>query len=405
MTLGERIASLRKEKGLSQEALGELVGVTRQAVSKWEADKTLPDVNYCVALSRVFEVPLTRLLDLEDEQNDAPADELDERQLKLVEQMARQYAEAQRRIRRRYRWPLILLACALLVGAAWLWEWLDGMNRRVDYLSGEMAGMQGEIVSGVGDRVQESLREESSLITDYTIDVAKADILENTITYRITANLKEGNSGTIVSLMSRIGESVFEAETVQSSGLIYSGEITCPISDDTGVYLVVKQDEQSKSELLETLSLANDYNIHIEGWSRRASVEHGGLNKTPYEPVEVHISMYEAPGLPYPPKGTKTALGVFVNDRLVKEVPISLSNQKESYQEWRLTGEFDIPMQDVSTQTGDVVTFVALVADNYGRKASSVLSRYKILEGKELEYLAYDMLDLTGQTYGTEVWQ
>ena len=93
------------------------------------------------------------------------------------------------------------------------------MNRRVDYLSGEMAGMQGEIVSGVGDRVQESLREESSLITDYTIDVAKADILENTITYRITANLKEGNSGTIVSLMSGIGESVFEAETVQSSGL------------------------------------------------------------------------------------------------------------------------------------------------------------------------------------------
>ena len=36
MTLGERIASLRKEKGLSQEALGELVGVTRQAVSKWD---------------------------------------------------------------------------------------------------------------------------------------------------------------------------------------------------------------------------------------------------------------------------------------------------------------------------------------------------------------------------------
>ena len=167
----------------------------------------------------------------------------------------------------------------------------------------------------------------------------------------------------------------------------------------------MKQDEQSKSELLETLSLANDYNIHIEGWSRRASVEHGGLNKTPYEPVEVHISMYEASGLPYPPKGTKTALGVYINDRLVKEVPISLSNQKESYQEWRLTGEFDIPMQDVSTQTGDVVTFVALVADNYGRKASSVLSRYKILEGKELEYLAYDMLDLTGQTYGTEVSQ
>lgn len=403
MTLGERIAGLRKEKGLSQEALGELVGVSRQAVSKWESDRAVPDVNNCIAMSRVLGVPLARLLELEEE--NTPHAMSDAEQLKLAEQVAERYEEARRRARRRWRWPVLLLACALLVGAAWLWEWMADMNRTIDYLSGELAGMRGEIVSGVGDRVQESLEAESSLITDYTIDVAKADILENTIIYRISANLKEGSSDTIVSLMARIGESVFEAETVQSSGLIYSGEITCPISDDTGVYLVVKQDDQSKSELLETLSLVNDYNIHIEGWSRRASVEHGGLNKTPYEPVEVHISMYEAPGLPYPPKGTKTALGVFVNDRLVKEVPISLSNQKESDQEWRLAGEFDIPMQDVSTQTGDVVTFVALVADNYGRKASSVLSRYKILEDRELEYLAYDMLDLTGQTYGTEVWE
>lgn len=44
MTLGTRIAALRRERGLSQEALGELVGVSRQAVSKWESDSALPDV-------------------------------------------------------------------------------------------------------------------------------------------------------------------------------------------------------------------------------------------------------------------------------------------------------------------------------------------------------------------------
>lgn len=38
MTLGTRIAALRRERGLSQEALGELVGVSRQAVSKWESE-------------------------------------------------------------------------------------------------------------------------------------------------------------------------------------------------------------------------------------------------------------------------------------------------------------------------------------------------------------------------------
>lgn len=36
MTLGERIQQLRKAQGLSQEGLGEAIGVSRQAVSKWE---------------------------------------------------------------------------------------------------------------------------------------------------------------------------------------------------------------------------------------------------------------------------------------------------------------------------------------------------------------------------------
>ena len=52
MPLGDRIASLRKEKKLSQEALGELVGVSRQAVSKWESNKALPDIQNCIAMSR-----------------------------------------------------------------------------------------------------------------------------------------------------------------------------------------------------------------------------------------------------------------------------------------------------------------------------------------------------------------
>lgn len=38
MTLGQNIQSLRKNAGLSQEALGEALGVSRQAVSKWESD-------------------------------------------------------------------------------------------------------------------------------------------------------------------------------------------------------------------------------------------------------------------------------------------------------------------------------------------------------------------------------
>ena len=41
MTTGEKIAALRKEQGMSQEALGEKLGLSRQAVSKWEADQAV----------------------------------------------------------------------------------------------------------------------------------------------------------------------------------------------------------------------------------------------------------------------------------------------------------------------------------------------------------------------------
>lgn len=65
MTLGQRIQELRKSKGLSQEQLGELLGVSRQAVSRWEMDGAVPEVDKLISLSRVFSVDLNDLLQVE----------------------------------------------------------------------------------------------------------------------------------------------------------------------------------------------------------------------------------------------------------------------------------------------------------------------------------------------------
>ena len=62
MTLGEKIQALRTDIGLSQEDLAERLGVSRQAVSKWELDKTVPDVKYIVALSELFGITTDFLL-------------------------------------------------------------------------------------------------------------------------------------------------------------------------------------------------------------------------------------------------------------------------------------------------------------------------------------------------------
>lgn len=58
MPLQERIRSLRKERGFSQEALAEALGVSRQAVTKWEDGSALPSTANLLALADFFGVPL-----------------------------------------------------------------------------------------------------------------------------------------------------------------------------------------------------------------------------------------------------------------------------------------------------------------------------------------------------------
>ena len=72
MTLGQRIQELRKQKELSQEALGEKLGVSRQAVSRWEMDGAVPEVDKLIAMARLFGVSLNQLLDVEEPGQESP---------------------------------------------------------------------------------------------------------------------------------------------------------------------------------------------------------------------------------------------------------------------------------------------------------------------------------------------
>lgn len=65
MTLGHRIQELRKQNNLSQEALGEKLGVSRQAISRWEMDGAVPEVDKLIAMGKLFGVSLNDLLQVE----------------------------------------------------------------------------------------------------------------------------------------------------------------------------------------------------------------------------------------------------------------------------------------------------------------------------------------------------
>ena len=62
MNFNEKLISLRKSKGMSQEELGVELNVSRQTISNWENDKSYPDVNSLLLLGEVFQVSLDNLL-------------------------------------------------------------------------------------------------------------------------------------------------------------------------------------------------------------------------------------------------------------------------------------------------------------------------------------------------------
>ena len=65
MNLGENLFQARKKTGLSQEAVAEKLGVSRQTISKWETDETLPDIRQAKKLAVLYGLTLDELIEFD----------------------------------------------------------------------------------------------------------------------------------------------------------------------------------------------------------------------------------------------------------------------------------------------------------------------------------------------------
>lgn len=76
MTMGEKLAKLRKEHNLTQEQFAEIIKVSRQSVSKWEVGTTYPDTEKLIRISKLFDCSLDYLLKDEIEKTKVTTDGL-----------------------------------------------------------------------------------------------------------------------------------------------------------------------------------------------------------------------------------------------------------------------------------------------------------------------------------------
>ena len=72
MALSEKLYTLRRKSGLSQEQLAEQLNVSRQAISKWESGTSNPESDKLIAISQYFNVSLDYLVKEDDDQSKEP---------------------------------------------------------------------------------------------------------------------------------------------------------------------------------------------------------------------------------------------------------------------------------------------------------------------------------------------
>lgn len=219
LTIGQRIAAKRKELGLSQIELGEKMGVSRQSVSKWEADAAIPEIDKLIALSKLFHVSVGWLLGVEDStQPEAPPEQtFTEREWEIIDRLT----QAQPKLP---KWLLPLaagaaavsLTAALLSGAA-----LYADHRRTEELaaiSQSVAGLAASIGGGLQD---------ASVLEDYQFLAQPSGDL-NECTFRFTGIPAFHDAGSTAELLIVQNSEVILRQECLWDGSCYTAEFTLP---------------------------------------------------------------------------------------------------------------------------------------------------------------------------------
>ena len=261
MTLGQRIAQKRKELGLSQEGLGEQLGVSRQAIYKWESDASLPEIDKLITLSKIFSVSVGWLLGVEEAPSPAepPSGELTEAQLQMVQEIVDRYLAAQPKQAPLKRRKLVRLCgaaavLALVVALFNLFSKLDRVTQDYNNLRCSVDNVSNSVNSQINSityRVENILKSQNSLTAEYSTELASTDLGANTATFDIRVVPKTYVDGMTALFVARSEEETVELPVEPGEDHAFSGEITCPLTDDISLTVVLVTGDKRETQWLE----------------------------------------------------------------------------------------------------------------------------------------------------------
>ena len=256
MTLGQNIQTARKAKGMSQETLAEKIGVSRQALGKWEKDTALPGLDNLQALAAELGTGVDALLGAQAESPAAPAVTLDA----LRDLLAARDAEEKRR---RRLWggaagAAFLVLAGLLAGTALQYErQIDALNQNYAAIQASYAAQQADLSAQISE-LQDAVRMGETTVLDWRwlpADKLHRDAAGSWMPVQVQVTPRTAAAGTTARLAVRCGDDtqLYDMTTAPDGSFAAGGLV---FTDGNSYALSVQwtADGVTKSETLGTVN-------------------------------------------------------------------------------------------------------------------------------------------------------
>lgn len=256
MTLGQNIQAARKAKGLSQETLAEKIGVSRQALGKWEKDTALPGLDNLQALAAELGTGVDALLGTEPSAPAAPAVTLDA----MRDLLSARDAEEKRR---RRLWgcaggATFLILAGLLAGMALQYErQINALNQNYAAIQSSYAAQQADLSAQISE-LQDAVRMGETTVLDWRwlpADKLHRDAAGSWMPVQVQVTPRTAAEGTSARLAVRCGdETRLYDMTAGADGSYTASGLVFTVGDNYALSVQWTADGVTTSEALGTVN-------------------------------------------------------------------------------------------------------------------------------------------------------
>lgn len=299
MELYEKLYELRRASGMSQEELAEKLGVSRQAVSKWESGATQPELSKLIELSKLYSVSVDELLSLEHakpEQDAAESPVQSNAEKAPVEKLSfRDFCIQHKKIIGGAAVAAMALAALIAVGVHYN-NRINSLSTQVNDLRSQLYNVQNNLsnqIAGISNNVSDILARESSLISQYSYEVKSVNLKKQECTLAFSLLPKTISEGTTVIIgVTDHGNSSpldsyrpgYSADLTQDGFGYLHGSVTVPLSDELGVNVNFITNGETQSQELDTISnLKSQYQPQLKSFLSPISYERQAGSKWQYQ--------------------------------------------------------------------------------------------------------------------------